>query len=416
MADPGVIGDAINQYNGPLGSIGIQFYDNDTVGMAIQPHPPSVDDGTGVLLTRDQYEAWRKEHPEYDKFPPFPEKTQKSPLNVEGPKKGNNTGKLLGPVAQSSAPAAKANPPVEAETPKEKGWWGKFGGWVHTGLDVAGAIPVVGAVFDGSNALIYAAEGDLVQAGISGGAAALDLIPVVGDAGKVAELGTKAAVKIGEEVVEKGGEQIAKNAEKKLAEEEAEAAAKAAAEKKAEEEEAEAAAKKKKEEEGGKVNGLDKCTLRPYKPDTCKAEGKTGHHVVADRAFRLPGNRTGSGRKQIPGGLSEGEGLVICLEGKDRSGKTEHAGAHALYDAAELALGLKGNPPGTTELWKLEAAGAAAAAAVTKCNPAKLMAQLRLYHQAHGMGPDFKVRADPTGGLTKGMTFKDLMSSGAGAF
>ena len=56
---------------------------------------------------------------------------------------------------------------------------------------------------------------------------------------------------------------------------------------------------------------------------------------------------------------------------------------------------MKGDPPGTTELWKLEAAGAASAAAVTKCNPAKIMAQLRAYHQLKGMGPNFKVRADP---------------------
>jgi len=124
-------------------------------------------------------------------------------------------------------------------------------------------------------------------------------------------------------------------------------------------------------------------------------------------------------RQQLPGGLSEADGLVICLEGKDRTPTTEHGKAHALYDAAELALGMKGDPPGTTELWKLEAAGAASAAAVTKCNPAKIMAQLRAYHQLKGMGPNFKVRADPTGALTKGMelkNFEEQMKSGAGDF
>ncbi|MBH9658978.1 hypothetical protein JAO05_28170 [Burkholderia pseudomallei] len=339
---------------------------------------------------------------------------------------GNTVGKLYGQTAMSRVAASSANPAVVAETAAEISWWSRVSGWVHAGLDGLGVIPELGAVFDGANALIYTAEGDLVQAGISGGAAAADLIPVVGTAGKITEFGLKGAAKLS---AKEAAEQAAKREAKVLAEKEAkrvaEQEAKQAAEQAAKKAEKEAAEKAEKEaaskggKDGGKVKGKGRCTLRPYKPDTCKAEGKTGHHVVADRAFRLPGKRTGSGRRQISGGLSEGDGLVICLEGKDRTSTTEHGKAHALYDAAELAIGMKGNPPGTTELWKLEATGAASVAAVTKCNPAELMAQLRAYHQLKGMGPNFKVRADPTGGLTKGMELKDFaeqMKTGAGDF
>ena len=51
------------------------------------------------------------------------------------------------------------------------------GGWGHTVLDVAGFVPVVGAVPDGINAAWYAAEGDGVNAALSAGA----LVPFVGD-------------------------------------------------------------------------------------------------------------------------------------------------------------------------------------------------------------------------------------------
>ncbi|WP_143278024.1 hypothetical protein [Burkholderia cenocepacia] len=339
---------------------------------------------------------------------------------------GNTVGRLYGQTAMSRVAASAANPPVVAETAAEAGWFSQAVGYVHTGLDVLGAIPEVGAIFDGANGLIYAAEGNTAEAAISGGSVIADLVPGLGTAGKAVKYGAKGVAKLG---AKEAAEQLAKQEAKVLAEREAkqlaEQEAKQAAEQAAKKAEKEAAEKAEKEaasnggKDGGKVKGKGRCNLRPYQPDTCKAEGKTGHHVVADRAFRLPGARRGSERRQIPGGISEGDGLVICLEGKDRTPTTEHGKAHALYDAAELALGLKGNPPGTTELWKLEAAGAASVAAVTKCNPALIMAELRAYHQLKGMGPDFKVRADPTGGLTKGMELKDFaeqMKTGAGDF
>lgn len=62
---------------------------------------------------------------------------------------------------------------------------------VHGVLDVAGFIPVVGAVADVANAAIYAAEGDWGNAALS----AVSAIPVVGDAAGAAGISAKLAVK-----------------------------------------------------------------------------------------------------------------------------------------------------------------------------------------------------------------------------
>ena len=48
-----------------------------------------------------------------------------------------------------------------------QGAWSSVSGAVHTGLDVAGMIPVVGNAADLVNAGIYAAEGDVINAGVS---------------------------------------------------------------------------------------------------------------------------------------------------------------------------------------------------------------------------------------------------------
>ena len=65
---------------------------------------------------------------------------------------------------------------------------------VHTVLDTVGFVPVVGEPADLVNGLIYAAEKDYINAGISMAA----VIPVIGEAGK--------AVKYGAKAVDKGGE------------------------------------------------------------------------------------------------------------------------------------------------------------------------------------------------------------------
>jgi hypothetical protein len=150
---------------------------------------------------------------------------------------------------------------------------------VHGALDIAGLIPVLGAIPDGINAGIYAVEGDWVDAGISVGA----MIPFLGDGVLVGKIGVKtalkfsekAAVRLGEEGIAKGlkvgrdaakaekaavrvGEDVAKGTEKAVVKDatttakEAETAAKeaeaAAKEAEVTKKEAEAAAKKTAEE------------------------------------------------------------------------------------------------------------------------------------------------------------------------
>ena len=166
---------------------------------------------------------------------------------------GNTQGLI---VNQTEANTAGGNiaPPIKP-TAVEKSWWGSWGEAVHTGLDIVGAIPVVGIAGDAINAAIYTAEGDYVNAAISGVSAAANLIPGGGAAMK----GGKLAVKGAEAVVKAEAKQAAKQtakeiaeavAKKKLAREAEEAAAKKTA-KEAEE----AAAKKAKGKDGGKDKG-----------------------------------------------------------------------------------------------------------------------------------------------------------------
>jgi RHS repeat-associated protein len=169
---------------------------------------------------------------------------------------GNTIGKLTAePMLPKSTPAGSANPP------EKKSWWSKWGDVVHTGLDILGAVPVVGIVADGANAAIYAAEGDYVNAAISGASAAANLIPGGGAAMKAG----KAAVAVGKTVAKEGAEALAKKAAKEAAEK----AAKEAAEKAAKEG-AEAAGKKTAKnagsDAGGGVKGKGK------KKPACKAK------------------------------------------------------------------------------------------------------------------------------------------------
>lgn len=171
---------------------------------------------------------------------------------------GNTIGKLTNePMLPTSTPAGSGNPP------EKKSWWSKWGDVVHTGLDILGAVPVVGIVADGANAAIYAAEGDYVNAAISGASAAANLIPGGGAAMKAG----KAAVAVGKTVAKESAEALAKQAAKEAAEK----AAKEAAEKAAKEG-AEAAGKKTAKnagsDAGGGVKGKGK-KKEPCKNKTC---------------------------------------------------------------------------------------------------------------------------------------------------
>lgn len=150
-------------------------------------------------------------------------------------------------------------------------------------------------------------------------------------------------------------------------------------------------------------NSLGRCTLRPYRPDTCAPN--TGHHVVPDRVFRIGDRANG---ERIPGGPSESEGLVICVQGRDLNRSQEHGRIHRIYDEQERALGGAGTPPGTASIGALEMIAANAVAQVTGCNAAAIGAQLRAYHQARGLSPTARVRADPGGRISRTLDPREL--------
>ncbi len=75
------------------------------------------------------------------------------------------------------------NPPIKPETYEEKGWWSGASPWVHGALGVASFVPGLSVVTGAVDAGIYAAEGNMVEAGLSAAA----MIPggkVVTTAGK----------------------------------------------------------------------------------------------------------------------------------------------------------------------------------------------------------------------------------------
>ncbi|MBB3195370.1 PAAR-like domain-containing protein [Roseateles terrae] len=174
--------------------------------------------------------------------------------------------------AAGGAPAA--NPPAAPETPAEEGWWGKASPWVHGALGVASFVPGLSVVTGGADALIYAAEGNAIEAGLS----AASMIPggkVVTTAGKavkgaaglmkgahVAEEATKAA-RVAEDAAK--ARRVAKEAED-------------AARLRKAEEEARHAKKPDVEPEagaGGKGGGDGKKT-KPKKKMKCGEFGKYG--------------------------------------------------------------------------------------------------------------------------------------------
>jgi flagellum-specific peptidoglycan hydrolase FlgJ len=162
---------------------------------------------------------------------------------------GNTVGPVVGETPSTAGPAEQANPEARPETPKEEGWWGSWGSSItHTVLDVGGVIPVVGIFSDGANAAIYAAEGDYVNAAISGASAAANLVPGGGIAAKAGKVAIKGALKGGERM---GIRQAEKLLAERIAKEKLEKEAAEAAAKEAEEAAAKKAAAKETEAEAG---------------------------------------------------------------------------------------------------------------------------------------------------------------------
>lgn len=153
---------------------------------------------------------------------------------------GNTTGIIVPDTAPN--PNGNSAPPIKA-TPKEEGWWKRWGsGVVHGVLDVAGFVPILGTAAGVIGAGIYVAEGDYVSA-------ALDLASAVPIGGAAAKAG-KLAMKAGEKAVLSAEKQAAK----KLAEMEAKKLAELEAKKLAEKEAKELAEKEAKAAKGGRTN------------------------------------------------------------------------------------------------------------------------------------------------------------------
>jgi uncharacterized Zn-binding protein involved in type VI secretion len=178
-----------------------------------------------------------------------------------------------GASIEGGQPTSSGNPPVKPETPEEENWWGKTwdtaSPWVHGALGVASFVPGLGTITGAADAGIYAAEGDMVEAGM----AAASMIPggkIVTAAGKVV----------------KGAAGLAKGAHAaeeaaKLAKE-AEAAANAAKLGRAEEAAKlqkigdEAAEAKKAETASGTGKGKDGVKVKGKKKLKCGEYGKYG--------------------------------------------------------------------------------------------------------------------------------------------
>jgi hypothetical protein len=239
---------------------------------------------------------------------------------------GNTTGLIVPDTAPN--PTLNSAPAITPTT-KEEGWWKRWGSAVvHGALDVAGFVPVLGAVPDLLNAGIYAAEGDYVQAGISAVAA----IPVAGDAVAAGNIGVKVGAKIAKETAEQAEKRIAKEAAEKLEKDAAERAAKA---------EKEAAAKR-----GGKDKGRKKLKCGEYGKygDLKKKTGDNKFdrdHIpskaaLKERAESLAGEKLSQAQKQAID--KAGDAIAIPRQAHiDVSPTYGQSGSAAAKDAGNLA-------------------------------------------------------------------------------
>ena len=195
---------------------------------------------------------------------------------------GNTQGIIVPKTSPNASGPGNSAPPPKPE-PKEAGWWKRWGSdLTHNALDVVGLIPMVGEVCDGANALVYAAEGDMVNAALSAAA----MLPVGGQAATAGKWAVKGIKKIEKEAVK----EVEEAAAKKLAKEAEEAAAKKAA-KEAEEKAAKEA--EEKAAKGGHVEGNKSDDIKNYKDTFFKKnpdlKGKVVvHHGVEQQVLKRP--------------------------------------------------------------------------------------------------------------------------------
>ncbi|MQG94755.1 hypothetical protein [Pseudomonas sp. MN1F] len=162
------------------------------------------------LMTYEEYAVYRAEVPEYGLLDYPPPENHESREAGGTKANGNTIGRVVGEASSKEMPAAEANTPLVPETEQEEGWWSSASPWVHGTLDGLGFIPGLGAFPDAFNAVIYAIEGDIENAGLATFAA----IPVIGDAAKAGVLVGKTAKKAGShttrEAIEGAGENTTK--------------------------------------------------------------------------------------------------------------------------------------------------------------------------------------------------------------
>jgi hypothetical protein len=96
-------------------------------------------------------------------------------------------------------------PPPPPPPEDDKAWWETGLDWFQGGLDVAGLVPGVGELADGTNALIYLGRGDYVNAGLSGAG----MIPFAGWGATGAKWGRR-GLEYADEAVQ-AGQQIARH-------------------------------------------------------------------------------------------------------------------------------------------------------------------------------------------------------------
>ncbi|WP_255316177.1 eCIS core domain-containing protein [Myxococcus fulvus] len=164
---------------------------------------------------------------------------------------------------------------------------------VHGALDLAGFIPVLGAIPDGVNAGIYALEGDWANAGLS----AVAMVPAWGDGVKLGAIAGKGAIKVSEKAAFRLGEEgIAKGLKEVKAASQAEKAAVEATQGAAKTEktvgkEAAAQAEKKEAKEAAQAEQAGKDSKKKKDKGSGGKWTCYGHSAVLQIPSALPENK-----------------------------------------------------------------------------------------------------------------------------